>query len=254
MVLGLAGLAASAQGLKPAAALCAPFYGELASKGRATRAGGEPGLLPLGAAADRIRAGVAADKPSILVESLFFLPRAASADEAGRRAELAGIYGLLRSFSSLEGIQYYSVTHKSMRVLYAESYRIDGPDSKLRLPDIPPPPPSDIPAEETLYAYQRDLTFGANRYSFAFASSSGAVSAEMTNLTRLSYGIVPLVAPKALKTRLLVVQALDGILFYVESDSTTAGPFRSRLEESFGNRANALFSWFEAKSAPFVRR
>jgi hypothetical protein len=249
-------LAAVAQEPQSAAALCAPYHDELISKGKATRTGdgATPQLLPIDPSADRIRAAVAADKPGILVETVFFLPRPAPADPLDRQTELARIYGLLRSFSTLEGIQYYSVTHKSMRVLYAESYRIDGPETKLRLPDPPVPLPAEMPAEETLFAFQKDLSFGANTYSYAFKAYPDAVSTEMTNLTRLTYGILPLVAPKALKTRLLVIPASDGIVFYTESDSVSPGPFRARLAESFANRATALFAWFSSKSAAFLVR
>jgi hypothetical protein len=255
-IFAVLALSATAQDAKTAASLCAPYHDELISKGKATRTGDDatPQLLPIDPSSDRIRSAIAADKPGILVETVFFLPRPAPADPRDRRAELARIYGLLRSFSTLEGIQYYSVSHKSMRVLYAESYRIDGPDTRLRLPDPPAPLPAEMPGEETLFAFQRDLSFGANTYSYTFRAYAEVVSTEMTNLTRLSYGILPLVAPKALKTRLLVIPVSDGIVFYTESDSSSPGPFRARLAESFANRATALFAWFSSKAAAFLER
>lgn len=256
IAFAIVALAASAEELKPAATICAPYYDELQSKGKVLRTNdkGSPSLLPIDASADRIRAAIAADKPGILVETVFFLPRSAPAEPAARRGELARIYGLLRSFSTLEGIQYFSVSHNAMRTLYAESYRIDDPKTRLRLPDPPSPLPSEIPAEETLFAFQRDLSFGANVYSYVFTGNPGSVIAEISNLTRMSVGIIPLVAPKALKMRLFVMPASDGIVFYTESDSSSPGPFRSRLEGSFANRAAALFAWFSAKSAYFLPR
>ena len=140
-----------------------------------------------------------------------------------------------------------------MRTLYAESYRIDDPAKKVRLPDLPVPQAQDVPPQESLFAFQRDLSFGANTYLYDFKSLAEGVSVEITNLTRMSYGPIPLVAPKALKTRLLVLTASDGIVFYAESDSTSPGPFRSKLEESFTNRAIALFSWFSAKAPDFAK-
>ncbi|MGA2547977.1 MAG: DUF6675 family protein [Rectinemataceae bacterium] len=256
LIFAVLALSVTAEDAKKAASLCAPYYDELISKGKATRTGDAASaqLLPLDPSADLLRAAIAADKSGILVETVFFLPRPAPAGPLDRRAELARIYGLLRSFSTLEGIQYYSVSHKSMRVLYAESYRIDGPETRLRLPDPPAPLPAEMPGEETLFAFQRDLSFGANTYSYVFNSYAEAVSTEMTNLTRLNYGILPLVAPKALKTRLLVIPASDGIVFYTESDSSSPGPFKSRLAESFSNRATALFAWFSSKSPVFLER
>jgi hypothetical protein len=246
---------AAADVLKPATELCAPYYAEMIAAGKALRTsdGPSPRLLPAGPAAERIREAIVADKPGILVESAFFLPRPAPAERRGREAELAAIYGLLRSFSTLEGIQYYSATHKAMRVLFAESYRIDGPGTKLRLSDQPAPAIADIPRSEALFAFQRDLNFGSNIYSYSFESAPGCVTVTINNLTRLSFGIIPLVAPKALEMRLLALQASDGIVFYVESDSSSPGPFRGKLEESFSNRATALFAWFSSRSASFLQ-
>ena len=252
---------AFAQEMKGAANLCAPFYEEMVAKGKAERtsASGALRLLPAGpiadSAADQLRAAIAGDKPAILVETVFILARPAPADAEGRKVELARIHGILRSFSSLEGIQYWSASRKTMRTLYAESYRIDGPETRNRLVDLSAPLPSAIPAQESAFAFQRDLSFGANVYSYVFSAPSGAAVMEMTNLTRMSYGLIPLVAPKALKTRLLVVPASDGIIFYAESDSSSAaGPFRSRLEESFSNRASALFGWFSSRYASLTKR
>jgi hypothetical protein len=260
--LAAAALAARAEaakptpgGLRPAAELCAPYFEEMASKGKATRtsAGPTARLLPLHPSSERVRAGISADEPGMLVESAFFLPRPAPADQPGRLSELAGIYGLLRSISSLEGIQYFSVTHGSMRTLFVESYRIDGPETKRRLPDLPRPSAGSLPIAETLYAFQRDLSLGSNTYRYELEGSTVGALAEITNLTRMSYGILPLVAPGGLKMRLLVLPASDGIIFYAESDAASPGPFRSRLEESFANRAAALFAWFSSEAASFIR-
>ncbi len=249
---------AAKEGLKALAearASCAPYFEELLSKGKAVRTSetGLPALLPASPGSQTIRSAIAAEKPGILVETVFLLPRAAPSDESGLRAELAGIYGLLRSFASLEGIQYYSASHRAMRTLYAESYRIDDPVTRTRLPDPPPPPASAIPAAESLFALQRDLSFGSNVYGYNFLGIEGAVVVEVSNLSRMSYGILPIAAPGALKTRLFVVQAADAIIFYTESGAKAPGIFRARLEESFSNRAAALFAWFSAKSGAYLK-
>jgi hypothetical protein len=240
--------------LVPARSLCPGYYDEMLAKGKAVRTSekGLPVLLPKDGSAAAIRDAFAAEKPGILVETVFVLARSAPPDAAARARELAGILGLLRSFTSLEGIQYYSASHGSMQTLYAESYRIDAPDTRLRLDDPPAPAPSAAFPEETLYAFQRDLSFGANVYRYVFRSLADAASAEITNLTRMHYGIIPLVGPEGLKMRLLVVQASDGIVFYVASGSASAGIFRARLQESFSNRATALFNWFTAHKSAYL--
>jgi hypothetical protein len=241
----------AAPNLPSAAAICAPFYAELSSQGKVlkTSDGSSPELLPAVQEAQALREAIAADRPGILVESAFLMPRPAPQDPVGGKAEMARVYGLLRSISALEGIEYFSVSHNAMRVLYAESYRIDGPETRKRLPDPPAPAYADIPRSESLFVFQRDLSFGANVYRYDYSSFPDAFLVEMRNLTRMSYGIVPMLAPEGLRTRLLVIPAAEGIVFYIESDSASAGPFRSRLGESFSNRAIALFGWFSRNLA-----
>jgi hypothetical protein len=255
-LLPLLAPAAAAQETRSVATLCAPYFEELLATGKVTRTSdsGKVTLLPKDPSFDAFRVSIAKARPGILVETAFFLPRTDSADSSRRLRELARIFGCLTAFSSLEGIQYYSVSHKAMRTLYAESYRIDGPDSKARLPDVPAPLPGQIPGQEKLFAFQRDLSFGSNVYSYEFSAEAESVSVEVTNLTRMSYGLIPLITPRGLRTRLLVMPTDEGILFYTESDSSSAGPFRTRLEESFANRAVALFAWFSSKSATFIKR
>jgi hypothetical protein len=234
--------------------LGAEAYGEATAKGKAVRVsqGGLPTLLPSHPAAEAFRAAISAEKPGVLVEAAFVLPRKLSPASGAAAAELASIYGLLGSLGSLEGIQYWSASRNTWRTFYAESYRVDGPDTKRRLADPPPPRPGAIPSSESVFAFQRDLSFGANLYRYEFRSFAEAASLESTNLTRMSYGIVPVLAPEALRTRVLVLQARDALVFYAASGANAPGIFRGKLEESFGNRAEALFRWFAEESKAFI--
>lgn len=217
---------------------------EMASTGKATRASQEASLalLPRDPASAELRAALEAQKPSVVVEALFVLKRPAPADAP---AELASVYGLLRSLGSLEGIQYWSASRKTWRTFYAESYRIEGPSSKKRLPD-PPTPVGPLPASETLYAFQRDLSFGPNVYRYSYKTFPGSIGLEQRNLTKMSYGLLPVLAEEGLSTRILVIQARDGILFYALSSAQAPSVpmLRGKLQDSFGNRAEALFKWF----------
>jgi len=160
---------------------------------------------------------------------------------------MASIYGILRSLGSLQGIEYYSTSRKAMRTLYAESYIIDGPKTKVRLADPAEPEANAIPASETLYAFQRDLSFGSNLYRYDFSSFPDAVLVKDSNLTRMSYGVVPALSPNALSTRLLIVRADDAIIFYAENGAKAPSFLKGKLEDSFSARAEALFKWFSVK-------
>jgi hypothetical protein len=257
--LGLAVLAPAtlaAEGATAAEIIGKAAYAELEANGKAVRTGSGPSLalLPAHASAEGIRAALLAEKPSIVVETVFALPRKAPPDSTGRKAELAAIYGLMRSFSTLKGIEYYSISHKAMRVLYVESYRIDDEVKRSPLPDQTAPEADAIPATETILAFQKDLSLGSNVYRYSFESFPDSVLVEATNLTRMSFGIVPMVAPEGFRTRILVIAADDAIVFYSVSTANPPGIVRSRLGESLANRAEALFRWFSAKSPSFTDR
>jgi hypothetical protein len=250
--VGAVSLAAQAPVYRSAAELIGrTAYEEAVSAGKAVRvsSASAPTLLPAHSAAEFIRAALAAETPSILVEAAFVLPRALPGTGIARATELASIYGLLASLGSLEGIQYWSASRNTWRTFYAESYRVDGPETKRRVADPSPPAPGAIPASERAFAFQRDLSFGSNYYRYDFRAFPDAVGLESTNLTRMSYGPVPVMAVEALKTRLLVIQASDAIVFYAASGADAPGLFRGKLEASFGNRAEALFRWFSAARA-----
>ena len=243
--------ASAAQRLLPASALLPPaFLADFARDGKLVRAAmgkAEPGLLPAHPAAEAVRGALASEKPSVLVEAVFLYKRPVPVDPA---AELRAVYGILGAINTLEGVEYWSESRKTMRVFYAESYRVDGPETRRRLPDSAPPAGA-LPASEGFFAFQRDLSFGANVYRYEYRSLPGAILLESRNLTRMSYGIVPVLGPEALGVRLLVVPAEDGILFYAASSASAAlvPGLRGKLENSFSNRAEALFRWFSARMA-----
>jgi hypothetical protein len=238
------------QGRSLASLLSADTLASVTSSGRATHTGsGSLALLPRHAAAAPLRTGIERDKPSLVVEAVFALKRPKPASAAAEQAELASIYGILRSLGSLQGIEYYSASRQKVRTFYAESYIISGPEAKDKIADPKAPTAGAIPAEETVYAFQRDLSFGANRYRYEYTSFPDAITLSSSNLTRMSYGIIPVAAPGELTTRLLVIQADDAILFYAASGAKAPGLVSGKLEDSFANRAEALFRWFSAQFA-----
>lgn len=247
---GLIAEGQAAQGSSLASLLPADAASALASSGKAvSTSAGKLSLIPNHQAAKAIREAVEKEKPSLIVEAVFALKRPKPADAASAQTELASVYGILRSLGSLQGIEYYSASRKKMRTFYAESYIIDGPDSKTALSDPKAPLAGAIPQSETVYAFQRDLSFGANRYRYEYAAFPDAICLSSSNLTKMSYGIVPVAAPGELSTRLLVIQADDAILFYAASGAKAPGLVSGKLEDSFANRAEALFRWFSAKYA-----
>jgi len=200
-----------------------------------------PSIAPGHPAAEAIRSALKEEAPDVVVEALFLLRRPRPVDPA---AETLAAYNVLRAIGSLRGIEYYSESKGRMRTLYEVSHIVAGPGDDTTRPDERL---DGLPAyEETLYARQKDTSFGDNRYRLTLSSGPGFVRQSSTNITRMSIGIVPVAAPEAVSVRLLVVSADEGLLFYVASSARAAilPGMRGRLELSFVNRAAAAAAWF----------
>jgi hypothetical protein len=157
------------------------------------------------------------------------------------------IYNILRSMSTMKGIQYYSASRERMRTLFAESYVVDGPDAEKRLPD---PVTREIPAYSKLYVVQEDLTFGKNIYATEFRYSGDYFLLESTNLTTMHYFFFPMVKPENSVTLILLIPAGEQLLFYGAIGAHTMrllGLARSR-EDSFYNRLKAIYGWFTERT------
>ena len=213
------------QQLSPLSAFLEPrTLGELESAGKILKsASGEAASftsLPLThPAMEAIRIEIEKSKPGILAEALFLMPRTAPANPP---AEFAAIFATLTMLADLQGIKYWSATRNEWRTLYDESWRIDGPVTRVRVADLPPPAGA---VDLSLFAFQRDLSFGSNVYRYDYRSMGSASGPGLlltqTNLTKMSYSLIPVVAVEGLKTRILVIPAREGILFYAVSAADT---------------------------------
>jgi hypothetical protein len=179
--------------------------------------------------------------PKIGVEALFLTPYPGALENAAD-PELE-LYNTLRSVSTMEGIEYYSASRERMRIFYIDSYAVEDPDSRTPRRD---PVVSSIPTEDTVYVYQRDSSFGRNVHRVTYRYTDGAYQVRMTNLTRMFYGILPLVAEENLDVYLTIVPVEEGIVFYGNSAVRVIGLFgmEDRAQNSFYNRIKALFDWF----------
>lgn len=215
---------------------------KVASSGK----GAAPSLMPTHPAASLIGPSIQAEQANIVVEALFLWHRPWPVDPG---AEILAVYNTLRAVSSLKGIDYYSASRKKRWPLYEYSSLVAGrtdntPVGDTRLAALPAAP-------ETLFARQKDTTFGDNSYQITLAGGAGFVRQSSTNLTRLSLGIVPVAAPGDVNLRVLVLSTDEGLVFYAVSSAraTLLPGIQGTLEASFGNRAEALYAWFSDRLA-----
>lgn len=183
-------------------------------------------------------------EPKVGVEALFLLRERLAGDSEAER-DLA-LYNIFRSVSTMEGIEYYSASRERMRIFYEESYAVADPDSREALPD---PTVSEIPRRDRIHVYQRDSSFGRNVYTVEYVRREDAYLMSMTNLTRMYYGIFPVVAPENLEIHLTVVETEEGYLFYGACGVNVISLFglEDRAKDSFYNRIEALYRWFQSR-------
>ncbi|MDR1585846.1 MAG: hypothetical protein LBS57_00170 [Treponema sp.] len=218
----------------------------------------QPVLLPRHAALQRLAAEIQQNlEPAILVEtlSLYRKPGSSAAGEgapadngaAWTETERAELFNQVLALSTLSGIQYYSASRGVMRTFYESSRVIDGPDKKQPLPD---PSYASPPARLTLFARQKDLTFGDNVYQYEYISYSDAFVFIQQNLTPMTAGIIPAVGKNKLRTVVAVIDCGDSLLIYSASMAKTAAlpGMSERIGNSFTNRAAAILKWFTGRA------
>ena len=184
-------------------------------------------------------------KPSVMVETLFLYHKGQSAVQTNKWSETqrANLYNQTLGLSTLTGIQYFSASRNAMRTFYETSYVIDGPDTKKPLPD---PVYSLIPPSLTLYARQKDLTFGDNIYRYIYYSYPDALVFTQENMTAMYAGLVPALGKNKLRSIMAVYDADDYLLIYAVSMAKAAAlpGMNERIGNSFSNRAQAILKWF----------
>ena len=184
-------------------------------------------------------------EPTLLVETLSLYQKPVSGD--WNEAERAGLFNQILALSTLTGIEYYSESRKAMRVFYESSQVIDGPDSKRPVPDpvYAQPEPS-----LTIYARQKDGTFGDNIYRYDFRTFADALIFSQENMTALNVGIIQAIGKNRLRSVVAVIDADECLLIYAASMAKTVSVFGmgDRIGASFSNRAEAILKWFSGRA------
>jgi hypothetical protein len=185
-------------------------------------------------------------KPNMLVEALYLYskPEHLKTDSGSwDDRQKVKIFNHMTAVNTLTGIQYYSSSRKAMRTFYEYSNIIDSPVTKKPLPD---PVFTQPPASLTIYARQKDLTFGDNIYCYDYVSVKDAIIFTQENMTSLNYGIIPIIGKGNLRTVLAVFDCGDSILIYTSFMTKAASlpGLSDQISDSFINRAQAVLHWF----------
>ncbi|GBU29339.1 hypothetical protein R84B8_02903 [Treponema sp. R8-4-B8] len=187
--------------------------------------------------------------PNMLIEALYLYikPSHLKTDSSDwDERQKVKVYNQITAISTLTGIQYYSYSRGAMRTFYDYSSIIDSPTSKKPLSD---PVFSQIPATLTVFARQKDLTFGDNIYRYDYENNRDSVFFTQENITSLNYGIIPVIGKGNLRSVMAVFDCGDTILIYAASMAKAAylPGFSDKITASFNNRAQAVINWFSGR-------
>lgn len=219
----------------------------LLSTGSITRYFGaheKPAFVPNSSLSSGIEAESSSLDYTTGVETLYFTKDA----HPNNAATLLSWYNVLRSISTLKGVKYYDLLSGSMKTLFYQSYVVDNPTDRKRIPD---PLVASLPSESTITIMQHDSRFGSNYYRVRYRAAPDAISLTMTNLTTLSLWFIHVVPPGAMQLHLLVMPWNGQRVFYgsVEVKVTTFLGLKGLVRDAFHNRIVALYDWFSKLSS-----
>ncbi|MDR2730360.1 MAG: hypothetical protein LBB81_05615 [Treponema sp.] len=183
-------------------------------------------------------------EPSLAVEVLYLYRKPVSSGNWNETQKKA-LFNKTLAISSLAGIQYYSASRKTMRTFYESSVVINSPERKNILPD---PVFADIPETCSIYARQKDLTFGDNIYRYDYRCVNDAFYFQQENITALTAGIVTAIGKNKLRSVMAIIDCGEYLLIYGVSIAKAAAipGIGDRIGNSFANRADAIINWFTA--------
>jgi hypothetical protein len=188
--------------------------------------------------------------PSVMVESICFYKKPDDCIRLWTDKEKTILFNGILSISTLTGLTYYSGSRKQTRLFYESSFAIDSYEKQNKLKD-PVFTSKNLPSFLTIYAKQKDLTFGENIYKLEFTLKNDAIMFKQLNLTTMYYGIIPVLGKKNLNSLASVIDTNEYLLIYIISmaDAISFPGMKNRVGASFAARSEALLKWFSEKAS-----
>ncbi|MEL3908668.1 MAG: hypothetical protein P1P64_06615 [Treponemataceae bacterium] len=197
-----------------------------------------PQLLPNAKIAKSSFSSWKQEKTVFAIENLYLYKKKKTSEK-----DLQKINNILHSVSTLEGIEYYSTSRKTMRTLYEKSYAIKAITSGKKT--VYEKTPDNLKAKEQL-VLQKDLTFGEYIYRYSYFAEDNGIGFVCENMDKLKYGFISLVAPQEMNVALVIIDLGDYLLAYANTRANFAKlpGISEKLQNSFSTRAEAIYNWF----------
>ena len=184
--------------------------------------------------------------PVFIVESLYLIPTSDKKNTVGATgtADINDVSLVLRNFSKMTGMRYYSNSRKRYETLYTDVHCVNNPEEKKSVPD-----PLDVNANGLVsYVYQKDRSLSGCVYRFSFLQTQNEISVRAVNMDEVQYKGFSILKPEHLLLNLHAVQTKEGIVFYilVRADVAKIPMVSEKLAKSYGSRADAIYEWCES--------
>jgi hypothetical protein len=217
---------------------------KLYSSGELTNIAGNINELPLwqkSPLADAIRAKVKGLDSTVSAEGFFLIdkPNVAPEDLDPK------IFNAFTAFSTLKGLQVYSVSQGHMETFFFDASLVDPANRSQRLQDTIV---TTVPVQAEYVVYEKEEKTGESfaKFNFDYDKENDTFAVAVTNLTGINWLIFTLVKPGNLKTLFYVVPCQDRLILYGLTMAGTDHLFglERTKQKSFYYRMRALVSWF----------
>ncbi|MFA7560148.1 MAG: DUF6675 family protein [Sphaerochaeta sp.] len=195
---------------------------------------------------------VEAEKPNdgFSVAAVSYIPFPRSYEKLSTLDRQLKLFNTLRAISTQEGIEYIShrAGNKPKLLIERSSYMEDEKNLNKLLPD---PVATAFPYSAQSYVYQRDTSFGGNRYLHTYTNSNREIFVAIENISSIKVlGLFTAVPKGKLKINMATYQLEDGVLMMGLTTIEDRKPevkvltISVDLPSAFMRRIRALQEWF----------
>ncbi len=184
------------------------------------------------------------------VAAVSYIPFPSSYDGLTTLERQLRLFNTMRSISTQEGIEYisYRAGNKPKLLIERSSYMEDGKNLNKLLPD---PVATVFPLAAQSYVYQRDTSFGGNRYIHTYTNSDREIFVSIENISPIKVlGLFTAVPKGQLNINMATYQLEDGLLLMALTTIEGRKPevkvltISVDLPSAFMRRIRALQGWF----------
>lgn len=150
---------------------------------------------------------------------------------------------ILRSFSTMEGLEYYSNSKGKNEILYPNCYTVDNPTSRKKIPDQI----DGSSNNKTIYMFQEDNSFGKTLYEVNYLETENEILFTAINLDPLSVGFIKAVKPYSLLITIAVEEESDRVSVYlsIQANFASFSLVDKTIQRSLTSRVDAIAEWFK---------